>query len=980
VNVLPYTTVSNSLGAIVRAGTPLYARVRAFVGSVGSPWSPTGGPHTPVVDVTPPAVPANLTADWSGVSGALTIRCDVPTAVNIRTVRYRIFTNSVGTLLRTVEVAGGLFVWTLDMQRLDRGGLPLPASATCYIIANTTGWGGAVSADVALTATLAAPATPAGVGHSWESSAGTASADWLLTWTPGTGIAGYRLTLDGLARDLPLTNRYPYPFTLNAQEHASVADPVLAYSLAGVDALGQTSATPASGTATNAAPPAVTITALLGIVGTVALRIGTSLALDLKHYRVRVYRNAAELTGRVFVGTNTTPIYDAQDGAGSYQFSVAPVDLFDQVGAESALTTAFELEPLTISIIREGVTYIDSLGTAPASLNVLKDDNRTGGGVNYAATNTWRFTEADRQFPDRLGSITITATAGVGYVGVSYSGGTYRWYAGPLTDTDLLSFIGVGTPGSAAELAAQAAAAALPVGAGTQRWRLPDVQEARLIRLGHRSSVTTPATPATPPQAGASMFLDTLRSGTMFTDVARTTAAGVGDAVASWFDPVSGVAATQSTAGSRPVRTTLGIDFSNDFLTHSSFDAANYTIYVVMRQDENPNSQFLVGGFFTGIRRVDNTNLEVEGRSLLRSASADNALALVIVTPTLTRRNNSDLAGGASVAVLDLTHIGANSAGTLLVPVTNAFFDGELRLVLYYPTVHTTATMDAISSWAMERYGVIPGTLSDYRLDEFYPRSKIVADDFVGENFTGITINGSTINGGTINGAAINGGIITGGLVRTAASGARVELDSTGLKTYDSAGNVQIEATTATDGALLAGAGRVTLDRNGLSFLQSTLGINFFTAAAATAARIAVFDSTGLIADAGPTTLITRAANATLPGEIHLTAAPFGVGVPAFPGDATVRIFGKTATHLALMSVAGGGVYASGIDVGSPFVAGPQQGLLRANDVEISNALRFNAATPAAAPTNGGRLYVDSADGDLKIIFANGTVRTIAVD
>jgi len=505
------------------------------------------------------------------------------------------------------------------------------------------------------------------------------------------------------------------------------------------------------------------------------------------------------------------------------------------------------------------------------------------------------------------------------------------------------------------------------------------VQEARLIRLGHRSSVTTPATPATPPQAGASMFLDTLRSGTLFTDVARTTAAGVGDAVASWFDPVSGVAATQGTAGSRPARTALGIDFSNDFLTHSVFDAANYTIYIVMRQDNNANGQVLVGGFFSGIGRVDNTTLNVTG-SLLRSASADNALALVIVTPTLTRRNNSDLAGGASAGALNLTHIGAFNVNAPLDPVADGLFDGELRLVLYYPVVHATATMDAVASWAMERYGVIPGTLSDYRLDEFYPRSKIVADDFVGENFTGITINGSIINGGTINGAAINGGIITGGLVRTAASGARVELDSAGLKTYDSAGLVVIEATTATDGALVAGANAVRLNRSGISFLEGTLGMRFFNAADATTARIIVNDYTGTIADGGPTTRISRAANATLPGEIHLTAAPFGVGVPAFPGDATVRIVGKTATHLALMSVAGGGVYASGIDVGSLFAAGPQQGLLRANDVEISNALRLNAATPAAAPTNGGRLYVDVADGDLKIIFANGTVRTIAVD
>lgn len=36
--------------------------------------------------------------------------------------------------------------------------------------------------------------------------------------------------------------------------------------------------------------------------------------------------------------------------------------------------------------------------------------------------------------------------------------------------------------------------------------------------------------------------------------------------------------------------------------------------------------------------------------------------------------------------------------------------------------------------------------------------------------------------------------------------------------------------------------------------------------------------------------------------------------------------------------------------------------------------------TSPNAPSSGGTLYVDSSDGDLKIIFANGTIKTIATN
>lgn len=56
-------------------------------------------------------------------------------------------------------------------------------------------------------------------------------------------------------------------------------------------------------------------------------------------------------------------------------------------------------------------------------------------------------------------------------------------------------------------------------------------------------------------------------------------------------------------------------------------------------------------------------------------------------------------------------------------------------------------------------------------------------------------------------------------------------------------------------------------------------------------------------------------------------------------------------------------------------------GYVAATDLVSTNAYYQMAATTApTAPGSGARLYVDTADGDLKVIFANGTVKTIATN
>jgi hypothetical protein len=101
-------------------------------------------------------------------------------------------------------------------------------------------------------------------------------------------------------------------------------------------------------------------------------------------------------------------------------------------------------------------------------------------------------------------------------------------------------------------------------------------------------------------------------------------------------------------------------------------------------------------------------------------------------------------------------------------------------------------------------------TLGTARVDEFYPRRLVEADNIRVEELSAISADMGSITAGTITGVTI-----TGGTVQTAASGARVQMDSSGLKTYDSAGVVQVEATTSTDGALRWGAGSGQLDATG---------------------------------------------------------------------------------------------------------------------------------------------------------------------
>lgn len=561
-----------------------YLRARAVVAGRPGAWSAALAVTVAPLSDAPPAAPTGLTWDWSPITGDLTVRWTAPAGEQVRGVQLRILTGAGGSVLRTVPlITNDVFVWTLAMQRADRGVPSAALPGTAHLIANAISWAGNLSSDVTATATLAAPAnvtgatatwdgatgactwrwtsvagvatyrltidgvartvgdvaysyplaqnrvehsgtadpaltwslvavdalgqvsatpasgtatlaapaTPAGAAHSWATNTDVASADWLLTWTQAAGVAGYRLTIDGITRDVGLTGRYPYPFAQNAQEHAGTADPALTWSLVAVDALGQVSAAPASGTATNAAPPATTLTAFGGF-SQAAISISPSVAADLLDYRVRVYRDSVLVRTR-FV-TDPASVIPFEDGNGSYSFDVAPRDRFGQLATASAQTTAVSGTDLAafVASLRAEARYSDSNGTAEATLAAaMKDGTLASGGVSYASNAGWaRWVQFSRELTDRYRVITLSMSPTSGtttwYVRTSPDGSTWSYYSGPVVGGRTLTAV---ASASAAQTAAVSAATL--GGPTTSRVELPAIVEARFIEVWLRNTAAS---------------------------------------------------------------------------------------------------------------------------------------------------------------------------------------------------------------------------------------------------------------------------------------------------------------------------------------------------------------------------------------------------------------------------------------------------------------------------------------------------------
>lgn len=419
-----------------------------------------------------PATPAGVVVSWDSALG--TARWTWTPAAG---VAYALLTID-GTARQVLD---SRYDYLVAQNRLEHSGSADPSLA--WSLAFVDGLGQTSTTSASGTATLDPPETPTGIMHTWSGDAGTAGPDWTIAWAAvSTPIASYRLTIDGVARTV-VDLRYTYPIATNRQEHSGSADPALTWSLVAVDGLGQVSTTPASGTATNAAPAAPTISAAGGF-STIGVNITSVAPPDLDYYQVQV------ITGGSTVATFTTrdvvAVWQATTaGQASYSVGVRAYDLFGQAGIET-FSSSFVLDVVTQSELRAGVSYTDSASTNATTLAGLKDDDRATNVVTYAAGTSWKWTLAQRVLPERCQNITVAASGGTGYIGMSPDGSTWRWYSGPLgSDGRTLTYIGSGVTGGAEELSAQAAALSLP---SNDVWALPGLVEGRYVRLGHRNT------------------------------------------------------------------------------------------------------------------------------------------------------------------------------------------------------------------------------------------------------------------------------------------------------------------------------------------------------------------------------------------------------------------------------------------------------------------------------------------------------------
>lgn len=433
---------------------------------------------TPVSGSATKSRPANVSgvvASWDGATGTCTFRWTAQSDA----ARYDLSIDG-GTAKR---ITGTEYLYPLALNRQEHSGTPDPDLSWSLIAVD--GLNQTSLTPTTGTASLPRPATPTGVTHRWTGDDGTREADWLISWNAQSGIVGFRLTIDSLAREIGLATRYSYPLLLNMQEHSGTPDPALTWALVAVDALGQTSATPASGTATNAAPPTVSLN-LLGYNNQLALTIGKSAALDFYYYRVRIYRNSSLVDTLEL--SDERHLYASSQGSGDYYADVAVVDLFNQL-SNTTTSATITVDALTIADLRADAIYSDFETTNPATLKAaLADDVRNSGGITYGLSAAWiRWIRCERPLLDRYRTLTLAMEALGGtstwYVRTSANATNWRYWAGPLTNGRVLT-----------EVASESAAQSAPINAatlgnsGASRVDLASIVEARYFEVWIRNT------------------------------------------------------------------------------------------------------------------------------------------------------------------------------------------------------------------------------------------------------------------------------------------------------------------------------------------------------------------------------------------------------------------------------------------------------------------------------------------------------------
>jgi hypothetical protein len=201
------------------------------------------------------------------------------------------------------------------------------------------------------------------------------------------------------------------------------------------------------------------------------------------------YTPSVDWAGAQFSGAVAVALPEAAGGGGSVALSAA-------LGGQGNLAAALSVSGGSSVAL---AAALGGTGNLVAALSVTGGGGGTvplaaalGGQGNLVALLTvatpggWEATDVYRELADRYQPILITATGGQGYLATTLDteptgSSSWRFFAGPLAAD------GITLTEVASEAAARAAALPLPTLA-TGRWDLPQLVEARTVRLGWRAN------------------------------------------------------------------------------------------------------------------------------------------------------------------------------------------------------------------------------------------------------------------------------------------------------------------------------------------------------------------------------------------------------------------------------------------------------------------------------------------------------------
>lgn len=738
-------------------GTLVYVRIAAIWQQVQSSWS-SGVSTTTASDTTAPAAPPSLNTNWSSVTGDLTITWTNPSSTNFRDVRIRIYDSNGGVLRRTAFVSGQTYVYTLAQNNQDTANAPDPS---VYIELDARNWNGAgnYSGVTASTATLALPANVTMAAGSPTFDFLTGSATW--RWSAATNANYYRLTIDGVARDVYSTT-YTYSLQQNASEHSGTPDASLAWSIVGVDALGQVSASATSGTATLADPGTVqNVTATWnGATGECAWN--WSALASTTGYRLTIDGIARTVTGTSY--SYTLDQNKAEHGATAdptLAWSVVGVNGLGRVSATAVTGTATLAAP-----------------TAPSGL------------------------VTDFASPDLVLQWTLSSSV-TGYR-VRFNGATKPTYTVGYSNTYTYT------------LAQNAQDNTNPdPSIGIELWAVDALGQ---VSTATTATATSP-TPVAPSAVTLAGYFSTL-TGSITHSPTRTFSryqfrlTQSGSTILTEFSSVPFFTASVDKSGTYRLHVLTQDVFGRDSVETQSADATLVSISV---EELRANAIYSdsTGNALATLAALKDNNTTSDGVTYSLSTSA---YRWTECARTLSDRYKTITAGLFSVTSNMTFYIRTfdgtttkwfagpvnvvNNVATLTVRTNET--DAQNNAVAVAPT-HTTRTRwtlpaieEAINIRLYHR-----NTGSGYIIREFYPRRLVQSDDIEAESILAINIAAGTITGDRISAGTITAGNIAAGTITTS------QLNFTPVQT----GNVVASINASAEGIRISG-NRITIDGN----------------------------------------------------------------------------------------------------------------------------------------------------------------------